>query len=97
MALATRIELSCAARAATSALHVFVNSQYVVTLTAQHSALITLGYTPYCRIVLLESVVAAYTGVEFEAARVANRDDVARRVPVFALSQWRDGHAMDSS
>jgi ribonuclease PH len=42
MAYAARVELSCAVRAATSALHIFVDAQYVLALTAQHSALTTL-------------------------------------------------------
>ena len=43
---------------------------------------------------LFESVVAAYTGVKFLTARVSDCDDVACGVPVFALSQCRDGYAM---
>jgi hypothetical protein len=42
MPYATRVELSGAVRAATSALHIFVDAQYVLALTAQHSALTTL-------------------------------------------------------
>lgn len=95
MPYATRVELSGAVRAATSALHIFVDAQYVLALTAQHSAFTTPWKRPYCRLVMFKSVVAAYTGVEFEAARVANCDDIACGVPVFALGQWRDGYAMN--
>ena len=40
MALATRVELRRAVRAATSTLQVFGNAQYVFALTAQHGALV---------------------------------------------------------
>lgn len=46
---------------------------------------------------LFQSVVTAYASVELGAARVANCDDVAGGVPVFALGQCRDGYAVDLS
>jgi hypothetical protein len=64
-------------------------------LAAQHGALIMLRNSPYRRLVLFQSVVTAYTSVELRAARVANCDDIACGVPVFALGQCRDGYAID--
>jgi hypothetical protein len=95
VAFATRVEVCCAIRAATSALHVFINAQYVFALTAHHSTLVTLRERPCRRLMFLKSVVAAYTCVELEAARVADRDDVAGRVPVCALGQRCDRYAID--
>jgi hypothetical protein len=78
MAFATWIEVCCTIRAATPALHVVINAQQVFALTTHHSALVMLRKRPYRRLMLFESVMAAYTRVELEAARVADCDDVAR-------------------
>jgi len=95
MAFAARVEPSRAPCALTSALQVFINAQQVFALTTHHSALVMLRKEPHGRLMLLESVVAAYTRVELEAARVADCDDVARRVPVCALGLTCYGYAMD--
>lgn len=97
MQLAPRIEACPAPWALVPASKVLLDCHLPVTPSAEHHPRLRLDLLPGPDLVrvISQGFVAGDAGVVCAAAEVLDGDDVERRVPVRALRQGRDIHAMD--
>lgn len=76
MIFASRIEALPTLGTAASAVHVLLDTEYVLASSTEHRPVVSLIFRPHGGLVSLTHIMAANAGIELLAAKVLDGDDV---------------------